>query len=421
MKRVDDANEESTGNAPSNGLPQCRICLDGPDQELGRLIRPCLCKGSISVCVRTDCHQSQAVYPLSALPPLSTSMSSVYRSGGLLPPLGTHSGYALSATTATISPGLECLGWPPIQASFLQPYIQWILPYVDHGPAVVAAVSAVIFTLVVYVSSLVTAACLDLFEQGVSEDSYIFSYYFYPIDTFKDLVSSTLSILNDEFGIIEQPDGLHRRFQHRPTPLIAKPDSLVVRLVKKLLLGLPLVGVGSLVHMILSMPVLGPVQWIARYRSSRGRRGSSRDMTAIIIVGLMLIGALRFIYQSLNLQLCSHAQFFLSCFLIGLSLRFTISPRSSPNDCSFGRKTSSSKSVKTGSGHPASRSDIRFYCSNPHRRPVYRSAPEVPLKCSVLDISSRSLRESYSCPMSPYTITPHAHLTHCERVTAESG
>ena len=31
---------------------QCRICLDGPEAEfeLGRLIRPCLCKGSISVC-----------------------------------------------------------------------------------------------------------------------------------------------------------------------------------------------------------------------------------------------------------------------------------------------------------------------------------------------------------------------------------
>lgn len=30
---------------------QCRICLDGADaeRELGRLIRPCLCKGSISV------------------------------------------------------------------------------------------------------------------------------------------------------------------------------------------------------------------------------------------------------------------------------------------------------------------------------------------------------------------------------------
>lgn len=39
---------------PSNGPveeKQCRICLDGlsAERELGRLIRPCLCKGSISV------------------------------------------------------------------------------------------------------------------------------------------------------------------------------------------------------------------------------------------------------------------------------------------------------------------------------------------------------------------------------------
>lgn len=31
------------------GEKQCRICLDGDDPELGRLIRPCLCKGSVSV------------------------------------------------------------------------------------------------------------------------------------------------------------------------------------------------------------------------------------------------------------------------------------------------------------------------------------------------------------------------------------
>jgi len=34
---------------------QCRICLDGveAEPELGRLIRPCLCKGSISVSIWT--------------------------------------------------------------------------------------------------------------------------------------------------------------------------------------------------------------------------------------------------------------------------------------------------------------------------------------------------------------------------------
>ncbi|KAF9650072.1 hypothetical protein BDM02DRAFT_3112670 [Thelephora ganbajun] len=245
MKRVDDANED-TGNVPSNGSPQCRICFDGPDQELGRLIRPCLCKGSISH-VHVKCLQKWR----------TTSAS-------------------------------RNAFWVCPQCHYRYHFARTRVSGLASNPAVVAAFSAVIFTLIVYVSSFVTATCLGLFEQGVSENSYFFSYYFYPIDTFKDLVSSTLSILNDEFGIIEQRDG-----PHRPAPLSTKPDSLVIRLVKKFLLGLPLVGIGSLIQMILSMPILGPVHWIARYRSARGRRGSTRDTTAIIVVGLMLIGALR--------------------------------------------------------------------------------------------------------------------------------
>ena len=172
------------------------------------------------------------------------------------------------------------LVWASIQSRQVSPYSTG--PYVDRCPMIVAAISAVLFTLIVYVSSFVTAACLGPFERGVSEDSYIFSSYFYPIYTFKDLVSSTLSILNDEFGIIEHRDGPLPRSLHRPTSLTPKPDSLVVRLAKKFLLGLPLVGIGSLIQMVLSMPILGPVHWIAHYRSFGGRRGSTRDMTAII-------------------------------------------------------------------------------------------------------------------------------------------
>lgn len=293
---VDGTNEVVTGDNPSNGSPQCRICFDGPDRELGRLIKPCLCKGSISVGLPVGCHQSQAVYPVSPVS-LSTFTSSAYRSGEPPPPRRTHSGSALNVTTVTISQGLESLGWPPIQASFLRTCCISTSHYVDRSSAVIAVVSMAMFTLIVYISSFLTAVCLGLFEQGVSEDSYIFSYYFYPIDTFKDLVSSTLSILNDEFGLIEYPGGPRHRSQHRPTPLSTKPDTLIVRLVKKFLLGLPLVGIGSLIQMVLSMPILGPIHWIARYRSSRGRRASTRDMTAIIVVGLMIIGALRFVCQ----------------------------------------------------------------------------------------------------------------------------
>lgn len=238
---------------------------------------------------------------------LSTSTSSACRSGGPLPPRRKHFGSARNVIIATISPGLGFLGWPPIQASLPQTCSCSTSHYVDRCPVVIAAVSTIIFTIIVYLSSFVTSACLSLFEQGVSEDSY-FSYYFSPIDTFKDLVSSTLSILNDEFGIIELHEGFRNKSQNRPTPLPTEPDAIIIRLVKKFILGLPLVGIGSLIQMILSMPFLGPVHWIARYRSSRGRRGSSRDMTAIIVIVLMVIGALRFIYPSLKLHLCLNTE-----------------------------------------------------------------------------------------------------------------
>jgi hypothetical protein len=233
-------------------------------------------------------------------------MSNACRSGGRLLPQRTHFGSALNVAIATISLELGRPGSPPIQVRSPPTCSYSTSHYVGRRPVVIAAVSTIIFTLIVYASSFVTAAFLGVFEQGASEDSYFFSYYFYPIDTFKDLVSSTLSILNDEFGIIEHREGFRHRSKHRPAgaPLSTEPDALIVRLVKKFLLGLPLVGVGSLVQMILSMPILGPVHWIARYRSARGRRGSSRDMTAIIVVVLMVIGAIRFIYQSSKPQLC---------------------------------------------------------------------------------------------------------------------
>lgn len=41
--------QEQQENQEPRETKQCRICLDGEDPELGRLIRPCLCKGSISV------------------------------------------------------------------------------------------------------------------------------------------------------------------------------------------------------------------------------------------------------------------------------------------------------------------------------------------------------------------------------------
>ena len=129
--------------------------------------------------------------------------------------LGTHSGSVLGVTTVTTSPGVGCPGLPPTQASFLWTCAHLSLVHIDCSPVAVAAALAVVFTLTVYTSPFITAASL------------------------RDLISSTLSIFNDEFSIIDQREGLYRRSKYRPTSSIAKTDSFVVRLAKKLLLGLP--------------------------------------------------------------------------------------------------------------------------------------------------------------------------------------
>ena len=41
--------EAAAAAAQHTDMRQCRICLGGSDEELGRLIKPCLCKGSIKV------------------------------------------------------------------------------------------------------------------------------------------------------------------------------------------------------------------------------------------------------------------------------------------------------------------------------------------------------------------------------------
>lgn len=158
--------------------------------------------------------------------------------------------------------------------------------------------STVFFTFLVLLSSFLTTTFLSFLERGSSDAHYTLSYspyYLNPIDVFRDLVASTLSILNDELGIIDETTVSPARASHL-VEVISKPSGLTARLLKRFLLGLPLIGMGSLVQMIISLPFLGPVQWLARLRrGGRSRRDSGRDTTGIIILVLLLVGAARLI------------------------------------------------------------------------------------------------------------------------------
>jgi hypothetical protein len=77
----------------------CRICLDGADPDLGRLFRPCLCKGTISVRTCTTCRLSHTHADLND----STCMSSASNAGGRARRIAPRSFNAHSVATSTTS------------------------------------------------------------------------------------------------------------------------------------------------------------------------------------------------------------------------------------------------------------------------------------------------------------------------------
>ena len=114
-----------------------------------------------------------------------------------------------------------------------------------------------------------------------------------PYSVGRDLVRAALRIIQDETGGLFDPDAFSSSTAPESAEAISSP-SIVWRFVRRCILGLPVVGAASLIHMLFSLPLLGPLQWIARSRGNRGRRGSgSRDTAAVVIIFLLAIGALR--------------------------------------------------------------------------------------------------------------------------------
>ncbi|KAH9858083.1 zf-C3HC4-domain-containing protein [Lenzites betulinus] len=200
---------------------QCRICLDGEAPELGRLIRPCLCKGSISY-VHVKCLQRWRN--------TSASGSAFYA----CPQCGYHYHFART----------RVLG-------------------IATNPVVVAALSSLLFTY----------------------------YWFYPVDIFRALVRMTINFFDDD--LLDNPIFRARRGSARTSPEIRGPPGLLMRLFRRFLLGLPVVGAGSVAHLLFSFPM--PFNWM-RLRTRRvGRR--SKDMVALIMLAVVIAGVARALYK----------------------------------------------------------------------------------------------------------------------------
>ncbi|TFK30343.1 hypothetical protein FA15DRAFT_662285 [Coprinopsis marcescibilis] len=243
---------------------QCRICLDGvsAEPELGRLISPCQCKGSIRYVHLKCLHQWRQS---------SSSQSAFFACPQC------HYRYRFARTQIT---GLAT------------------------NKIVIVAASSIIFVSIVMVASFITTYFMSLFEEP-TVPTWSYFRFISPIEVAHDLITAAFRILRDgDFAGILSEDGLFTPeidFQPgqglRFSSLQPRSSGVVMSFIRRFLLGLPLVGAASIVHLLLSFQFLAPVHWLARYRASRRRRDGSRDIAALIVLLLVLGGALRAFYH----------------------------------------------------------------------------------------------------------------------------
>jgi len=160
---------------------------------------------------------------------------------------------------------------------------------------IVGGISGLLFTLLVMIASYITTFFISVFERP----SYYHPFYSNPFEVAQDLVTAAFRVMKDGdlAGILE--DNI-RQSSSRPEAHVVprSQPGIITRFIQRFIIGLPLVGAGSLVHLLLSVHFLAPVQWLARYRGGRSRRDNgSRDIAALIVIGLLVVGALRALYK----------------------------------------------------------------------------------------------------------------------------
>lgn len=180
-------------------------------------------------------------------------------------------------------------------------------PHTHTLVVLVGGLSGLFFTVIVMLASYITTYFMSAFEESTTSHYAWSFFYVSPFEVAQDLVVAALRILKEggidslfDEAIPTGRNNLHTRRPDRLSRSTSNPG-FIKRFVKRFLLGLPLVGAGSLVHMLLSVGYLLPVQWLARYRGNRNRRDNSRDVAALIVVALLAVGAIRWEYHVLHL------------------------------------------------------------------------------------------------------------------------
>lgn len=122
------------------------------------------------------------------------------------------------------------------------------------------------------------------------------SYYVSPYGVAKDLLRLAMGILNDE----DFDFGLKQGSPHTPNqssgPSQSVPPGPIASFFRRVIIGVPVVGVVSLVQMLWTMSMLTPFHFFTRLRGrGNSRRERSKDFATIIILIAIVAGALRWV------------------------------------------------------------------------------------------------------------------------------
>jgi len=230
---------------------QCRICLDGPDPELGRLFSPCQCSGSIRY-VHVKCLQQWRK--------VSQSQSAFYQCPQC------HYRYRFSRTSA--------FG-------------------IASNHLFIVSLSVFLFTWIVYLASFLATYFMDDLDappNSAAGFSFFYGYWISPTEVAGNLIRLALRVIRDEDIVFEEK--LLKPNQPLPADFHPRPRGFFANFFRRVVIGIPVVGVASLVQFLLSMSMLGPFHFLTQLRG-RNRRDSSRDIATILVLLAIIYGAYR--------------------------------------------------------------------------------------------------------------------------------
>lgn len=152
---------------------------------------------------------------------------------------------------------------------------------------VVGILSSIFFTILVICSSFVTTS----FLADDAQWGYTYSIYLHPLEVMRNLIKATIGIFVNDDLLDSTVLGSSFTGPIRSSA-DAVPPGILKTLVRRFLLGLPVVGAGSIAQMLISFPF--PLQMF-RMRTTRRWRNSG-DAIAIIVLTIVLAGAIRSVH-----------------------------------------------------------------------------------------------------------------------------